>query len=115
MFCFLSIVPKGKTIRKPGMGGGGGFPVDEILFSQSWLQEFFPKWKVYCLDGVLLARVFFWKNFPCRNFFPWWGGGEVIVTPPPGISNGRPLREQNSFDTTLFLWLELTRQAMLCS
>ena len=37
------------------------------------------------LDGVLLARIFFWKNFPCRNFFLG------IVTPLPGISNGPPL------------------------
>ena len=84
MFCFLSIVPKGKTIRNPGRGGkeggGGGrgkkFPVHEIFFSRSWLQEFFPMWKVYCLDGVLLARIFFGK-IPLAGIF--FGG---IVTPP---------------------------------
>ena len=47
------------------------------LITLPCLHEFF-------LDGVLLAQIFFWKNFPCRNFFLG------IVTPLTGFLMVRP-------------------------
>ena len=108
MFCFLSMVPKGKTIRNPGREGGGGgggkFPVHEIFFSRSWLPEFFSHVEGVLLGWCTACTNFFLEKFPLQEFF--WG---ELSHPPPGISNGPPLKEQNSFDTTSFLWLELTR------
>ena len=82
MFCFLSIVPKGKTISNPGRRGGGGgggegnFQCMKFFSVEVGCRNFFPMWKVYCLDGVLLARIFFGK-IPLAGIF--FGG---IVTPP---------------------------------
>ena len=110
----LLFVNKGKTIRNPGKGrgdGGGGCKKfsgrHEIFFSvEAGCRNFFPMWKEYCLHEFLFGKI---------SLAGIFGGNCHPPPPPPRISIGPPLGEQNSFDTTSFLWLEMTRQAMLCS
>ena len=67
-------------------GGAKNFQCTNLFFSPSCLQDFFFFDIVgLFLDGGLLAGFLFFKIFLCRNFF------SGIVTPPPVISNGRPL------------------------
>ena len=79
---------KGQTIRNPWRGRKK-LSVHQFFFSQSWLQEFFPMWKVHCFEWCTACTNFiFLKNFPCRNSF-FWGGGDCHLLPPPP----RPLRD----------------------
>jgi hypothetical protein len=94
---------KGRTIRNPGRGGYKIFAA-LIFFSVLCLcrifnafnlcTNFFSRLFVLC---CLLAQIFFlWRN-GCTNFFPrhfslhefFWGN---FHPPPPGISNGLPLK-----------------------
>ena len=69
LFCF-AVVQSLCTIRD----GPLEIPVHELFFCS---QSFCSMWKVYCLDGVLLARIFVLEKFPLQELFL------RIVNPPP--------------------------------
>ena len=50
------------------ISGGGIFYMD--FFSvKVGCRNLFPMWKVYTIGWCTVCTNFFWKNFPCRNFF----------------------------------------------